>query len=164
MFWTSGVATIITASLGIVGNLLSILVLCKKVMSSMFHNLLLFLCMADLVFLLSSLAMSLAYTLQYYNLYPSYTYHAYECVCHVTLAVSVWITASITIERHQVIIKYLSSALLQSCLQAVCLPHVYRSRLASTGQKRLITYDVLPAVLLAFLLNIPRLITKENRK
>ena len=108
MFWSSGVATIITASLGIVGNVLSILVLCKKEMSSMFHNLLLFLCMADLVFLLSSLAMSLAYTLQYYNLYPSYTYHAYECVCHVTLAVSVWITASITIERHQVIIKYLS--------------------------------------------------------
>ena len=107
MFWSSGVATIITASLGIVGNLLSILVLCKKVMSSMFHNLLLFLCMADLVFLLSSLAMS-PIALQYYNLYPSYTYHAYECVCHVTLAVSVWITASITIERHQVIIKYLS--------------------------------------------------------
>ena len=71
MFWTSGVATIITASLGIEVKLLSILVLCKKVMSSMFHNLLLFLCMSDLVFLLSSLAMS-PVALRYYNLNPSY--------------------------------------------------------------------------------------------
>ena len=101
MFWSSGVATIITASLGVVGNLLSMLVLTRKVMSSMFNKLLLSLCLADLVFLLSSLAMS-PIALQYYTLYPLPVYHAAECLCHVSLAVSVFLTASISIERHQV--------------------------------------------------------------
>ena len=101
MFWSSGVATIITASLGVVGNLLSMLVLTRKVMSSMFNKLLLSLCLADLVFLLSSLAMS-PIALQYYNLYPLQAYHVAECLCHLSLAVSVFLTASISIERHQV--------------------------------------------------------------
>ena len=103
MFWSSGVATIITAALGVVGNLLSILVFSKKVMSSMFNKLLLFLCLADLVFLLSSLAMS-PIALQYYNLYPLNAYKACECLCHVSLAASVFLTASISIERHQVLL------------------------------------------------------------
>ena len=101
MFWSSGVAAIITASLGVVGNLLSMLVLSRKVISSMFNKLLLSLCLADLVFLLSSLAMS-PIALQYYNLYPLQAYHVAECLCHLSLAVSVFLTASISIERHQV--------------------------------------------------------------
>ena len=92
--------TIITASLGVVGNLLSMLVLTRKVMSSMFNKLLFFLCLADLVFLLSSLAMS-PVALQYYSIYPVVVYNMFECLCHVSLAVSVFLTTSITIERHQ---------------------------------------------------------------
>ena len=101
MFWVSGVATIITASLGLVGNLLGMLVLTREVMSSMFNKLLLSLCLADLVFLLSSLAMS-PIALQYYTLYPLHVYHAMECLCHLSLAVSVFLTATLSIERHQV--------------------------------------------------------------
>ena len=102
MFWSSGVATIITGSLGVVGNLLSMLVLTRKVMSSMFNKLLLSLCLADLVFLLSSLAMS-PVALKYYTLYPLQAYHAMECLCHFSLAVSSFLTATISIERHQVL-------------------------------------------------------------
>ena len=101
MFWCSGAATIITASIGLLGNLLSLLVLSRRVMSSMFNKLLLSLCLADLVFLLSSLAMS-PIALQYYTLYPLQVYHAAECLCHVSLAVSVFLPATLSIERHQV--------------------------------------------------------------
>ena len=111
MFWSSGVSTILTACLGMLGNLLSILVLTRKEMSSMFNKLLLFLCLADLVFLLSSLGMS-PIALQIYGIYPVWVYNMFECLCHVTLAISVFLTTSITIERHQASIY---SILAQAC-------------------------------------------------
>ena len=40
--------------------------------------------------------------------------------------------------------------------QAVCLPHVYRERLIETGKRRLVCHYVLPTLLSAGLLNIPR--------
>ena len=138
MFWCSGVATITTACVGVAGNLLSILVLSQKSMTSVFNHLLLSLCLSDLVFLLSTLAMS-PIVLHYY-LYPAHLYHAGECVCHVALATSIFLTTSLSIERHQ----------------AVCFPHSYQYRLAKTGHKLLIAYYVLPAILIAGLLNIPR--------
>ena len=101
LFWTSGIATIATASFGILGNLLSILVLRKKSMASVFNHLLLSLCISDLVFLLSSMFMS-PIALQYYSIYPAYIYKISECFCHVSLAASIFLTASLTIERHQV--------------------------------------------------------------
>ena len=138
MFWCSGVATITTACVGVAGNLLSILVLSQKSMTSVFNHLLLSLCLSDLVFLLSTLAMS-PIVLHYY-LYPAHLYHASECVCHVALATSIFLTTSLSIERHQ----------------AVCFPHSYQYRLAKTGHKLLIAYYVLPTIGMACMLNIPR--------
>ena len=139
MFWCSGVATILTASVGVVGNLLSILVLSRQsMMGSVFNHLMLSLCLSDLIFLLTSLVMS-PIAMQY-DLYPTYFYHASECVCHVALAASIFLTTSLSVERHQ----------------AVCVPHSYQSRLVSTGHKKLLAYYVLPTILLASLLNIPR--------
>ena len=144
MFWCSGVATLFTASFGVVGNLLSILVLSKKSMKSVFNHLLLSLCLSDLMFLLSSLAMS-PIAMQYYNLYPTHLYHASECVCHVSLAASIFLTTSISIERHQ----------------AVCVPHSYQHRLVSTGHTLLLSCCVLPTLVLASVLNIPRLVSSS---
>ena len=138
MFWCSGVATIVTAIFGVAGNLLSIIVLSQQSMTSVFNHLLLLLCLSDLVFLLSNLAMSPV--MMHYFLYPAHLYHASECVCHVALAASIFLTTSLSIERYQ----------------AVCLPHSYQYRLVKTGHKQLIAYYVLPAILLACLLNIPR--------
>ena len=111
-------------------------------MASVFYHLLLSLCLADLVFLLSSLVMS-PIAMEYVNLYPAELYHASECVCHVALAASIFLTASLSIERHQ----------------AVCVPHSYHSRMVSTGHKLLLAYYVLPTFILACLLNIPRLVS-----
>ena len=108
-------------------------------MVSVFNHLLLFLCLSDLVFLLASLAMS-PVAMEYHDLYPAELYHASECVCHVALAASIFLTASLSIERHQ----------------AVCVPHSYQSRMISTGHRTLLAYYVLPTILLACLLNIPR--------
>ena len=109
-------------------------------MVSIFSNLLLLLCLSDLVFLLVSLAMS-PIAMEYHDLDPAKLYHASECVCHMALAASIFLTASLSIERHQ----------------AVCVPHSYRSRMVSTEQKTLLAYYVLPTIMLACLLNIPRL-------
>ena len=138
MFWCPGVATFSTACVGVVGNLLSIIVLSQKSMASVFNHLLLSLCLSDLLFLLSNLAMSPM--MMHHFLYPSYLYHASECLCHVTLAASIFLTTSLSMERYQ----------------AVCDPHFYQYRLAKTGHKLLIAYYVLPTILLAGILNIPR--------
>jgi hypothetical protein len=138
MFWCSGVTTIFTAIFGVIGNLLSILVLSQKSMTSVFNHLLLSLCLSDLVFLLSNLSMSPV--MMHYFLYPAHLYHASECLCHVALATSIFLTTSLSIERYQ----------------AVCFPHSYQYRLAKTGHKLLIAYYVLPAIILGCLLNIPR--------
>ena len=107
-------------------------------MSSVFNHLLLSLCLSDLVFLLATLAMSPV--VMHYYFYPAHLYHASECVCHLALAASIFLTTSLTIERHQ----------------AVCVPHSYQYRLAKTGHKLLIAYYVLPTIVLACILNIPR--------
>ena len=120
------------------GNLLSILVLSQKSISSVFNHLLLSLCLSDLVFLLATLAMSPI--VMHFYFYPANLYHASECVCHVALAASIFLTTSLTIERHQ----------------AVCAPHYYQYRLARTGHKLLIAYYVLPTIGMAYMLNIPR--------
>ena len=141
LFWCSGVATVLTSSIGIFGNLLSILVLTQKSMASVFNHLLLSLCLSDLTFLLSSLVMS-PIAMGYHELYPAELYHGSECVCQVALAASIFLTTSLSIERHQ----------------AVCVPHSYQARVVSTGHRTLLASYVLPTVGLATLLNIPRLV------
>ena len=107
-------------------------------MVSVSNQLLLYLCMFDLVFLLASLAMSTKAL--YHILYPVKLYHAVECIFHMAFAASIFLTASLSIERHQ----------------AVCVPHAYQSRIISTGQRKLLAYYVIPSIMLACLLNIPR--------
>ena len=80
--------------------------------------------------------------MEYHDLYPAELYHASECVCHVALAASIFLTASLSIERHQ----------------AVCVPHSYQARMISTGHRTLLAYYVLTTILLACLLNIPRFV------
>jgi len=140
-FWLNGVTCFSTSALGIIGNVLSIFILCKKEMSTVFNKLLMFLCLADLLFLMCSFVISLPVTLEFGL--PESVYLVLQCLCHLALTTSVFMTASCTIERHQ----------------AVCLPHVYRERLIQTGKSWLVTYYVLPTLLSAACLNIPRFIS-----
>ena len=94
-------ATLTTSSFGLLGNLVSMLVLSKKNMSSVFNHLLICLCLADVVFLLSNLLMSPIAMGQYTTIFIQ-LFHVSECISHVSLATSIFITVSISIERYQV--------------------------------------------------------------
>ena len=69
-------------------------------MSTVFNKLLIFLCLADLLFLLCTFVISLQVTLEV--ALPTSLYLVLECLCHLALSTSVFMTASATIERHQV--------------------------------------------------------------
>ena len=139
LFWCSGLATVMTSSIGVVGNLLSMIVLAQSMMTSVFNHLLLSLCLSDLIFLLASLVMS-PIAMGYLDLYPAELYHLCECVCHVALAASIFLTTSLSLERYQ----------------AVCSPHSYQARVVDTGHAHLLAYYVLPTIVAATALNIPR--------
>lgn len=111
-------------------------------MASVFHHLLAALCVADLLFLISLVVVS-PVALGVAG-YPLLVYHIAECCCHLGLAASVFLTIAITLERYQAV---------------CCSPHLYQSRLVSTGPRLLLAYYITPAVLLAVLLNIPRFLS-----
>ena len=83
-------------------------------MSTVFNTLLIFLCLADLLFLFCSFVISLEVTLEVRRQQsilssppaqlplPSDVLLVLECLCHLALTTSVLMTASCTIERHQV--------------------------------------------------------------
>ena len=101
VYWVSGVATLTTCFFGLVGNIITMLVLCKKNMVSVFNHLLACLCLADMAFLASNLMMSPVALGHYTGIFMQ-AYHVSECICHVSLATSIFITVSISIERYQV--------------------------------------------------------------
>ncbi|XP_023338620.1 FMRFamide receptor-like [Eurytemora carolleeae] len=98
-WWISGIITLPTAGLGILGNIISVIVLCKKSMKNLFHHLLAFLCLVDIIFLISNLVMvPLAFKFKLF----SWVENLNECACHFSLAASVFLTLAITFERYQV--------------------------------------------------------------
>ena len=116
-FWCSGLLTLFIGTFGIgrltkdrrllvsfseVGNFLSLVVLCQSSMKSVFNHLLGFLCVADLLFIIPSIVLSVLIIL---GIYKSNLYPVCECISHFGLASSIFITTAITFGRHQV--KYL---------------------------------------------------------
>ena len=72
-------------------------------MSSVFHHLLVGLCIGDLIFLLCNLLVTpIAFGVE--NSILNLLYIVAECGCHISLSVSIFLTVSITIERFQVLI------------------------------------------------------------
>ncbi|XP_023330165.1 FMRFamide receptor [Eurytemora carolleeae] len=138
-WWVSGVLTTGTGFLGIIGNLLSLAVLCRRSMINVFHHLLAFLCLADLLFILTNLAMApSAFNSKLFRSMSAYS----ECGCHFALAASVFITVSITIERYQ----------------AVCCPYNYNGRTSTRNHNISLFSYMVPCIILALVFNIPRFI------
>ena len=98
-FWISGILTSITSLVGLVGNILSIITLMHKTMRNVFNNLMIVLCVADLLVIISSLP----YSLKHLNLFRSIVdplLHLSDCLSHVAVSISVFMTICITLERH----------------------------------------------------------------
>ena len=128
-------------------------------MSNVFNHLMIFLCSADILVIISAMANSLQ------NLHPklisvmepliSYS----DCVSHVSITASVFFTISITIERYiavcspltyQVQVRASKTIFVKSCLQA---------RVVTKGQKKILCSYLLPVLVMAVILNIPKMVS-----
>ena len=129
---------------------------------AIFPSLLACLCLADLAFLASSLVLvpvALGCTAD--TLLTLYS--IFDCFSHISLSGSVFFTVAITFERYKVgfclcFLNLNTLSLLFSSLKAVCLAHNYNYRNARIGHRRLLLRYVCPVLVLAILLNIPKLI------
>ena len=120
-YWLAGTVTLTTGCLGVVGNLLSLLVLQRgwdlikkwwlkdsldffRELRNVFNHLLSFLCMADLVFLFSNLVLvpqALGYNWIFLTLLQPFI----ESCCHISLSASILITVAITVERYEAVCR-----------------------------------------------------------
>ena len=113
---------------------------CRKV-RAIFPSLLSCLCLADISFLTSSLFL-VPVTLGWTGSTFLTLYSIFDCFSHISLSGSVFLTVAITFERYK----------------AVCLAHNYNYRNARIGHRSLVLRYVCPVLVLAILLNIPKLI------
>ena len=108
----TGYLTLITIGLGLLGNILSIITLLHKIMiTNVFNQLLVSLCSADILVIVTGLVTTVKI------FYPhSQTLHTIapwsDGLCHISLSASVFLVVSITVERYQ----------------AVVHPHAYQAR------------------------------------
>ena len=106
----------------------------------MFNDLLVVLCMVDLLVILSNLILS-AKTLMPRDSAVRIIFPWTEALCHVALSASVFLTITITTERYW----------------AVRSPYTYKIKLTRRGYWRSIAYYVVPFIMAAVALNIPKI-------
>ena len=112
-----------------------------RTMRNMFNDLLVILCMADLSVIFSNLVLS-ARTLFPDNKALLMITPWSEGLCHVAISASTFMTITIAIERY--------------C--AVSSPFTYKIKLTKRGYWWSISYYVIPVIISAIILNIPRIL------
>jgi len=137
---------IFVSCVGLIGNILSILVLSRKSMRSCFNNILISLNLSDCTHLMFAILDGIRNSfVSYYPqwllfIFPYFHYPLYR----ISLCCSICLIISMAIERHS----------------AVCNPLTYREQHAS-GRFRSILY-ILPSCLIALLINISRFLETET--
>ena len=107
----------------------------------MFNDLPVLLCMVDLLVIFSNLILS-AKTLIPHNSMVPVILPWIEGLCHIALSASVFLTITITTERY--------------C--AVSSPYTYKIKLTRRGYWRSISYYIVPVIMAAVILNIPKIL------
>ena len=110
-------------------------------MRNMFNDLMMILCLADMMVILSNLILS-AQTLFPQNEIISIIYPLSDGLCHVAISVSVFMTITITFER----------------FSAISSPFTYQIRLTRRGYWRSIFCYVCPVIIASVLLNLPKVL------
>ena len=109
-------------------------------MWNVFNHILTVLCFVDLVVILSNLPISLR------TLIPSYLSSPYphwsDCICHIAVSSSSFLTVAITIERYL----------------AVCYPINYQIRMTKWTRGSTMAKYLVPAFILSVSLNIPKIL------
>ncbi|XP_040573069.1 FMRFamide receptor [Lepeophtheirus salmonis] len=147
VFWVEGVILGIVAVLGIIGNILTIIVLARISLNNVFNQLILALCVTDCFFNVFSLIEYSAKkafgfisydTPIYKDLWPKFIYPLHN----ITFTCSLFITLSVAIERYI----------------AVCHPFLIHHRFQNSQRsvkKRTCQY-LLPTILGSILVNVPK--------
>ena len=110
-------------------------------MSNLFNKLLVILCMVDLLVILSTLILA-GKTLFPKNYILNMLTPWCDCLCHIAISASVFMTITITVERY--------------C--AVNSPYTYQIRLIEKGFWSILLCHVLPVLCAAIILNIPKML------
>ena len=110
-------------------------------MRNIFNTLLVLLCMADILVILTILMLS-ARSLVNQNHLLDILFPLSEGLCHVAISASIFMTVTITVERYV----------------AVSRPYSYQIRLAEKGFRWILFCYLFPVILGAILLNIPRIL------
>ena len=141
-FWISGILTCITVCRGVIGNILSIATLLHRKMGNVFSYLLGILCLADLLVTLSSFVHAVK-TLSTGPFFLENLVLLNESVSHIAASISIFLTMAITFERYF----------------GVCSAFTYKARVTRRGSLRILCSYVIPAVMAAITLNIPKLLS-----
>ena len=110
-------------------------------MRNVFNHMLVALCIVDLLVILSN--MELAVKTMNPNI-PLFSHMApyTDCLCHISITASVFLTMALTVERYY----------------AVCSPHTYQARVAVRGHCWILLSYIIPTILGAVILNIPKVL------
>ena len=110
-------------------------------MRNIFNTLLVLLCMADILVILTIFMLSARSLFNQHDLLDI-LFPLSEGLCHVAISASIFMTVTITVERYI----------------AVSRPYSYQIRLAEKGFRWILSCYLIPVILGAILLNIPRIL------
>ena len=100
-WWVIGLLSSIVSCLGLAGNMVSLFILTRKSMHSVFNYLLACLCAADTLFLISNLLILPVHFVLSNNFFD-FLFPLFESLCHFSYSASIFTIVTITIERWQV--------------------------------------------------------------
>ena len=110
-------------------------------MRNEFNHMLVALCIADLLVILSNMVLAV----KTMNPQSSLLYQLAplsDGLCHISITTSVFLTVAITIERYY----------------AVCAPHMFKVRVAARGHWWIIYTYIIPTIFSAIFFNIPKIL------
>ena len=111
-------------------------------MSNVFNHLLVVLCMADLLVIFSNLVLAVKSLKVGRSPFLNHLLIVSDGVSHIAVSLSVFMTIAISVERYF----------------AVCSAFTYQARVAVKGHCRILSSYIIPAILIAIILNIPKIL------
>ena len=114
-------------------------------MSNLFNKLLVILCVVDMLVIIPNLIFSCEIFFPHSEVLDTLIPWS-DGLCHIAITASIFLTIAITLERYY----------------AVSSPYTYQIRLNKKGFWAILTYHIIPVILIAVIVNIPKLLQVFN--
>ena len=114
-------------------------------MSNLFNKLLVILCVVDMLVIIPNLIFSCEIFFPHSKILNTITPWT-DGLCHIAVSASIFMTIAITVERYY----------------AVSSPYTYQIRLNKKGFWTILTYHIIPVILIAVIVNTPKLLQVSN--